>query len=68
MPLETGKSRAAFSHNVKTELAAKKPLKQAVAIAYREQKGDSALTRAADRLASGESISGRDRKKMQFRR
>jgi hypothetical protein len=36
MPLETGKSNAAFSHNVETEVAAGKPQKQAVAIAYRE--------------------------------
>lgn len=36
MPLEKGKSREAFSHNVKTEVAAGKPQKQAVAIAYRE--------------------------------
>jgi 8-oxo-dGTP pyrophosphatase MutT (NUDIX family) len=36
MPLETGKSKAAFSHNVKTEVVAGKPQKQAVAIAYRE--------------------------------
>lgn len=36
MPLESGKSRAAFSHNVKTEMNAGKPQKQAVAIAYHE--------------------------------
>jgi hypothetical protein len=34
MPLESGKSKAAFSHNVKAEVAAGKPQKQAVAIAY----------------------------------
>lgn len=34
MPLESGKSRAAFAHNVKTEMAAGDPQKQAVAIAY----------------------------------
>lgn len=34
MPLEEGKSPEAFSHNVKTEIAAGKPQKQAVAIAY----------------------------------
>lgn len=34
MPLEKGKSKAAFSHNVKAELAAGKPQRQAVAIAY----------------------------------
>ena len=36
MPLEKGKSREAFSHNVKTEIASGKPQKQAVAIAYSE--------------------------------
>jgi hypothetical protein len=36
MPLIKGKSRAAFSQNVKTEIAAGKPQKQAVAIAYSE--------------------------------
>lgn len=34
MPLVKGKSRDAFSQNVKTEIAAGKPQKQAVAIAY----------------------------------
>ena len=36
MPLEHGKSRAAFGHNVKAEMDAGKPQKQAVAIAYHE--------------------------------
>lgn len=34
MPLKSGKSKKAFSANVKTEMAAGKPQKQAVAIAY----------------------------------
>jgi len=34
MPLQKGKSQKAFSHNVKAEIAAGKPQKQAVAIAY----------------------------------
>jgi hypothetical protein len=38
MPLEPGKSKSAFSHNVKTEMNAGKPQKQAVAIAYSEQR------------------------------
>lgn len=38
MPLEKGKSKAAFQHNVGKEVAAGKPTKQAVAIAYSEQR------------------------------
>ncbi len=34
MPLKKGKSPKAFSENVKTEMEAGKPQKQAVAIAY----------------------------------
>lgn len=34
MPLKKGASKKAFSQNVKAELAAKKPIKQALAIAY----------------------------------
>ena len=43
MPLETGKSKAAFSHNVATEVKAGKPQKQAVAIAYSEKNDDAAF-------------------------
>jgi hypothetical protein len=43
MPLESGSSRAAFSHNVATEIKAGKPQRQAVAIAYSKARGDSAL-------------------------
>lgn len=43
MPLEKGKSKAAFRHNVETEVKAGKPQKQAVAIAYSTQRGDSRL-------------------------
>ena len=38
MPLEPGTSRAAFSHNVKAELAAGKNQETAVAIAYNEKR------------------------------
>lgn len=34
MPLKKSKSKKAFSENVKAEMAAGKPQKQAVAIAY----------------------------------
>ena len=36
--LQGGSSKAAFSHNVKTEVAAGKPVKQAVAIAYSKKR------------------------------
>ena len=39
MPLNKGKSKKAFSDNVKTEIAAGKPQKQAVAIAYSVKRG-----------------------------
>ena len=39
--LQGGTSKAAFSHNVKTEVAAGKPVKQAVAIAYSKQRETS---------------------------
>jgi hypothetical protein len=34
MPLKKGKSKAAFQSNIRAEIAAGKPQKQAVAIAY----------------------------------
>lgn len=37
MPLNKSKSKKAFSENVKTEVKAGKPVKQAVAIAYATQ-------------------------------
>lgn len=41
MPLESGNSKAAFSHNVETEMnEGNKPQKQAVAIAYSKARGD----------------------------
>ena len=38
MPLAKGKSKAAFGQNVRTEMAAGKPQKQAEAIAFSEQR------------------------------
>jgi len=38
MPLKSGKSKKVFSDNVKTEMKAGKPQKQAVAIAYSKQR------------------------------
>ena len=37
MPLYGGKSRAAFSHNVATEMKAGKPRDQSLAIAYKQK-------------------------------
>jgi hypothetical protein len=39
MPLEKGKSEKAFKHNIKAEIKAGKPQKQAVAIAYSVKRG-----------------------------
>lgn len=39
MPLKSGKSKAAFESNIKTEVAAGKPVKQAVAIAESVKRG-----------------------------
>ena len=48
MPLESGQSKEAFSHNVKAEMKAGKPQKQAVAIAYAKKRGDSGAVAALD--------------------
>jgi hypothetical protein len=50
-PLAKSKSKAAFSHNVKAEIAAGKPQKQAVAIAYN-------TARNAPRTSSRDIVSG----------
>jgi hypothetical protein len=47
MPLNKSKSRAAFSQNVRTEIAAGKPPKQAVAIAYSEKRAAGGSDRGA---------------------
>jgi hypothetical protein len=39
MPLDYGKSEKSFKKNIKTELRAGKPMKQALAIAYSIKKG-----------------------------
>jgi hypothetical protein len=38
MPLKPGKSKKAFTSNIKAEVRAGKPVKQAVAIAYAEKR------------------------------
>lgn len=50
MPLQSGSGRAAFEHNVKTEIAAGKPQKQAVAIAFSKKRGDTLSSVALDAL------------------
>lgn len=48
MPLSSGKSKAAFSHNVEVEMNAGKPQKQAVAIAYAQKRKAQDRRRAKD--------------------
>jgi hypothetical protein len=54
MPLKPGKSKKAFSANIRTEIAAGKPQKQAVAIAFSEarrgRKAKGRTERGADHL------------------
>jgi hypothetical protein len=52
MPLKSGKSRASFVHNVKTEIADGKPPKQAVAIAYSEKREGTKIKKPANTMAS----------------
>jgi hypothetical protein len=61
MPLKKGTSKEAFSHNVKAEIAAGKPQKQAVAIAYSEQRRTA--EDCACGLMSGKYVSGAERSK-----
>jgi hypothetical protein len=50
MPLESGKSKAAFSHNVEVEVNAGKPQRQAVAIAYSQRRASDGVLDEQDRL------------------
>jgi hypothetical protein len=52
MPLEKSKSKEAFEHNVKAELEAGKPIKQALAISYSTQR--EAQSKHKDNIASSE--------------
>lgn len=58
MPLMSGKSKSAFEHNIRAEIAAGKPPKQAVAIAY-ATKRHSGKTPHSDTSAG---VSGPNRK------
>lgn len=53
MPLDKSKSKQAFSHNVKAEMNAGKPQKQAVAIAYSEKRGKDPLKKAMSKVGTG---------------
>ena len=57
MPLMKSKSKEAFGHNVKAELAAGKPLKQSLAIAYSEKReaAKSVAKRASNKRPSNTS-------------
>lgn len=63
MPLNKSKSKKAFQENVKTEIAAGKPLKQSLAIAY-ATKGESHSGHSAKRsqhyheVVVGKTMSG----------
>lgn len=50
MPLESGKSKAAFGHNIKAEVDAGKPLKQSLAIAYSQKR------RSGKKMAEGGEV------------
>jgi hypothetical protein len=57
VPLNYGKSKAARSQNIETEIAAGKPVKQAVAIAYAVQRRKNRFTmgiRATPKKAKSE--------------
>lgn len=60
MPLLRSKSKAAFAANVKTEIAAGKPQKQAVAIAYaqRRKAGGKGMNHEIAPLLAGAEVLG----------
>jgi len=61
MPLKKSTSKAAFESNVRAEVNAGKPVKQAVAIAYSEKR--EAAHDCAAGLMSGNYVSGEQRSK-----
>lgn len=50
VPLEKGNSKETFERNIKTEVKAGKPQKQAVAIAYSVKRGDSRMDAALPKM------------------
>ena len=59
MPLKKSTIKQAFSENIKTEMAAGKPQKQAVAIAYSEKR---AAEKKGNQARSGGTHRGADKK------
>lgn len=64
MPLKSGSSRAVISANIKTEMAAGKPQKQAVAIALSEARRHKKL----DENASSHTVDHPDHDELQRRK
>jgi hypothetical protein len=62
MPLQSGKSKAAFSHNVEVEIEAGKPQKQAVAIAYSKRGEDNIEVELREAIEAGEKEAEHQRK------
>lgn len=50
MPLKAGKSKAVVSSNIKTEMAAGKPQKQAVAIALSKSRAPKSVPQEREKL------------------
>ena len=66
MPLQKGKSRAAISSNIKTEMAAGKPQKQAVATAMSEagmSRDDAKMHAQHKQMADGIGPTRKQRKR-----
>jgi hypothetical protein len=58
MPLESGSSQAAFKKNIRTEVNAGKPVKQAVAIAYSKKREDAGTLTTAGMVESKAALRG----------
>lgn len=56
MPLLKGKSQKAFSHNVKAEMDAGKPMKQSLAIAYATKRKPKKMNKGGDCYADGGKV------------
>lgn len=65
MPLRSGKSKAAFSHNVEVEIEAGKPQKQAVAIAYSKQGEDDIEVELREAIEAGEKEAEHQKKALE---